>query len=167
MSTFTKVRTREQIIDVVNLARQIWTDHYLTIIGQEQVDYMLEKFQSEDAIATQIGDGYEYYIVWHNGRNSGYMAFFSDADAGMLMLSKIYVVRAERGQGLGRLMLEFAEHVCRERRIGTLWLNVNKNNTRSIAWYKRMGFKNVGSTMQDIGCGYVMDDYRMEKTVEQ
>ncbi len=64
-------------------------------------------------------------------------------------------------------MLEFAENICQKRRISTLWLTVNRNNTRSIAWYMRMGFKNVGATIQDIGGGFVMDDYRMEKTVAQ
>ncbi len=57
MTEPTRVRSREQIGDVVNLAREIWTDHYVPIIGREQVDYMLEKFQSEKAIATQLADG--------------------------------------------------------------------------------------------------------------
>ena len=35
----------------------------------------------------------------------------------------------------------------------------------SIAWYTRMGFRNAGPIVQDIGAGYVMDDYRMEKVV--
>jgi hypothetical protein len=30
-----------------------------------------------------------------------------------------------------------------------------------------MGFRNVGSLVQDIGNGFVMDDYKMEKTVRQ
>ncbi len=63
-------------------------------------------------------------------------------------------------------MLEFAEAICRERTIRTLWLTINKNNSHALSWYMRMGFKNVGSMVQDIGGGFVMDDYRMEKTIE-
>jgi hypothetical protein len=33
--------------------------------------------------------------------------------------------------------------------------------------YEKIGFKNVGSLVQDIGSGFVMDDYKMEKTVGQ
>jgi len=44
----------------VNLAREIWTDHYVPIIGQAQVDYMLDTFQREEAIAAQLAGGYEY-----------------------------------------------------------------------------------------------------------
>lgn len=162
-----RVRSEEQISDVVNLACRIWTDHYVPIIGQEQVEYMLGKLQSEVAIAAQCAEGYEYYTVSHDGKSVGYMALVPDADADMLMLSKLYVLKSWRGYGFGRAMLEFAEDVCKERRIRTLWLTVNKNNRQSIAWYTRMGFKNVASIVQEIGFDFVMDDYRMEKTIDQ
>jgi hypothetical protein len=29
-----------------------------------------------------------------------------------------------------------------------------------------MGFRNVGSTIAEIGGGFVMDDFRMEKTID-
>jgi ribosomal protein S18 acetylase RimI-like enzyme len=44
-------------------------------------------------------------------------------------------------------------------------LTVNKNNVNAIKAYEKMGFRNVGSLVQDIGDGFVMDDYAMEKTV--
>lgn len=165
MTELRRVRTQEQISDVVNLAREIWTEHYVPIIGQEQVEYMLGKFQSGSAIAAQLADGYEYYTVSRDGEAVGYMAIVPDEGAGNAMISKIYVRKSARGPGFGRAMLEFAEDLCRERRFRTLWLTVNKNNSLSLAWYMRAGFKNVGSTVQDIGGGFVMDDYRMEKTV--
>jgi diamine N-acetyltransferase len=167
MMDISKVRSAKQISEVVELARVIWTDHYAPIIGQDQVDYMLGKFQSEKAIAAQLGDGYEYYTVSRGGRIVGYLAIVPDADTDMLMISKIYVLRSGRDHGFGRAMLEFAEDICRERRISTLCLTVNKNNRHSIAWYTRMGFKNVGSIVQDIGGGFLMDDYRMEKSIGQ
>ncbi|MGI6496926.1 MAG: GNAT family N-acetyltransferase [Kiritimatiellia bacterium] len=162
-----RVCSESQISDVAELARVIWTDHFTPIIGRDQVDYMLDKFQSEKAIAAQIGDGYEYYAVSRDGRIVGYLAVAPDAGAGMLMISKIYVLKSERGHGLGRAMLEFAEDLCRERRFHALYLTVNKNNRSSIAWYARMGFRNAGSLVQDIGGGFWMDDYRMEKTIGQ
>lgn len=160
-----RVRSEGQISDVVELAREIWTDHYVPIIGQEQVDYMLGKFQSEKAIASQLEDGYEYYIVSHGGRIVGYLAIVPETVADRLVISKIYVLRSGRGHGFGRGMLEFAEDVCRKLGIRTLRLTVNKNNRHSIAWYTRMGFRNKGPIVQDIGAGFVMDDYRMEKTI--
>jgi GNAT superfamily N-acetyltransferase len=167
MTELTRVQTQEQVSNVVNLAREIWTDHYVPIIGQEQVAYMLDKFQSQEAITAQLAVGYEYYIVTHDGRRMGYLAVVPNDDEDALMISKIYVTKPGRGLGLGRKMLSFAEDACRERRIKTLWLTVNRHNTDTIAWYTRMGFKNAGPIVQDIGGGFVMDDFRMEKTVNR
>ncbi len=167
MTEFTRIQTQEQVSNVVHLAREIWTEHYTPIIGQKQVDYMLDKFQSEEAIAAQLADGYEYYTVLHEGESVGYIAIIPDDIARTVMISKIYVRPSGRGHGFGRAMLAFAEDLCQERQMTSLWLTVNKNNTQAIAWYMRMGFKNVGSVVQDIGSGFVMDDYRMEKRMGQ
>ena len=165
MTSFQAVQSEEQIRDVMRLAREIWQEHYLPIIGQEQIDYMLEKFQSESAIVGHLGGSYEYYLVVHHGQNVGYIAIVPDKHGHALMISKLYVRGSERGHGLGKKALQFVENLCLQRGITRIWLTVNKNNARSIAWYSQMGFKNAGSIIQDIGGGFVMDDFRLEKTI--
>ncbi len=116
MTGFTRVRDRWQILDVVTLAREIWTEHYVAIIGKQQVDFMLDKFQSEKAITDQIAGGCEYLIMVHDGKSVGYLAIIPEAAEDTLMISKIYVTESSRGQGFGRMMLEFVENICREHR---------------------------------------------------
>lgn len=166
MSEFKKVETNEDITEIIRLAREIWQEHYVKIIGQEQVDYMLEKFQSQQAIACQLEEGYEYFLIIDNDQKAGYLSIKHTEDDSKLFLSKIYVHSQARGQGLGKAALEFIKALCRQRGISTIWLTVNKNNSHSIAWYLRMGFINAGSVIQDIGQGFVMDDYKMEKTID-
>ncbi|WP_415406123.1 GNAT family N-acetyltransferase [Sulfurovum sp. CS9] len=165
MIHFIKVHSEQQIADVTYLAREIWQEHYVSIVGQQQIDYMLEKFQCEQAIAKQLTNGYEYYSVTYNGRSIGYMAATSNMSDTSLMISKIYVRKSDRSCGLGKQMLEFVEELCRQRRIKKIWLTVNKNNRHSIEWYSRMGFINNGPIVQDIGGGFVMDDFKMEKVI--
>ena len=107
MIRFIKVHSEQQVADVAYLAREIWQEHYLPIVGQEQIDYMLEKFQCEQAIAKQLTDGYKYYSVTYDGRSTGYMAVVSNTSDTSLMISKIYVRKSDRGCGLGKQMLEF------------------------------------------------------------
>ena len=159
------VNLPDQIAEVVRLAREIWQEHYTPIIGEKQVDYMLDKFQSQNAIAAQLRDGYEYYLATRNGQNAGYAAVIPNSKDTSLMLSKLYVRNSARGHGLGMSMLQFVEDLCRNRGLRMLWLTVNRNNTSSSTWYSRMGFQNAGSIIQDIGGGFVMDDFRLEKTV--
>ena len=162
---FLAVRSDEQIDAVVRLAREIWQTHYLSIIGQAQIDYMLARFQSAEAIAGQIEAGQAYFLARHGEADAGYLALQADDDGAALKISKIYVREAARGLGVGKAMLAFTEQQCRERGIDRIWLTVNRDNVDSIAWYERMGFVNTGPVVQDIGGGFVMDDFRFEKTL--
>ena len=71
-----------------------------------------------------------------------------------------------RGKGYGRRALQFAEALAREQGLGRIRLTVNKNNRNSIRAYERFGFTIAGPVVQDIGSGFVMDDYVMIKVVE-
>ena len=166
MTKFKLVASREDIAEVARLACEIWPEHYVPIIGQAQVDYMLEKFQSARAIADQLARQYEYYLVLDGGQSAGYVAIVPSAGESTLLLSKMYIRKELRGQGMGKETLGFVEGLCRQRGIKTIWLTVNKNNARSLAWYKQMGFDTVRPAVQDIGGGFVMDDFVMEKQIE-
>ena len=167
MTSFLAVQSEEQIKTIVGLAREIWQEHYEPIIGRKQVDYMLDKFQSEKALVEQLGESCEYYLVVHQGQSVGYVSVVPDKSGSALMISKLYVRKSERGHGFGKKALRFVENLSLKREITRIWLTVNKNNARSIAWYSRMGFRNAGSIIQDIGGGFVMDDFRLEKTITE
>lgn len=163
-SALLAVETGAQVAAVADLAREIWQEHYVGLIGQAQVDYMLDKFQSAAALSSQITQGYRYFLVMEDGRPAGYLALVADAVSARMLLSKLYVRRAARGRGLGRLALAFAEEQCRQRGCRVLWLTVNKRNP-TLDWYRRQGFVCTGALVQEIGAGFVMDDFRMEKRV--
>lgn len=78
----TKVRTPACIVALAALADEIWHEYYSPLIGAEQVDYMLSRMQSAEAIARQIeAEGYEYYFINYGGRNAGYMGIRIDRKA--------------------------------------------------------------------------------------
>lgn len=166
MNLITPVTSDSLIIQVVDLAKQIWNQHYLPIIGQEQVDYMLDKFQSLTAIDEQIKSGYQYYLLSAEERNIGYLALVPDAKQQKLMISKIYVTKESRGLGGGKSMLEFTLEQAKELGLSTVWLTVNKYNDDSINWYKKQGFEVTEEVVADIGNGYVMDDYILQLPVK-
>ena len=69
---FKKVDTIEQVEQLATLASSIWKEHYTPIIGEDQVKYMLEKFQSSTAISRQINDKHHYDLVFRNLSPIGY-----------------------------------------------------------------------------------------------
>ena len=160
MMTIQNVTTAEQITTIEKLADAIWREHYTPIIGQEQVEYMLCTFQSAEAIARQIDEGITYYLFTETQRPLGYMSVKPDGDA--LFLSKLYINAAQRNRGYAKEALSFLMELSKQQGFAKIALTVNKNNTIAIAAYERLGFKNLGSTVQPIGNGFVMDDYKME-----
>ncbi len=165
MIHFTEVTSEQEIADVSSLAQEIWQEHYLPIIGQKQIDYMLEKFQSKEAIKTQLSDGYKYYIVNDNKHFIAYLAVLPNIEGSSLMISKFYVKKSERGFGVGKQMLKFIEALSFQQKINKIWLTVNKYNQDTIASYLHMGFIDKRSIVQDIGGGFIMDDLLMEKCI--
>ena len=159
-----EVTTENQIDIVEKLAREIWTEHYLPIIGRDQVRYMLDKFQSKDAISAQIkDDGFRYFLIEEEGGYIGYLGVQSKGEE--LFLSKIYVRSSEREKGFGKKSVQFLEDLARKLNLKKISLTVNKNNISAVKAYEKMGFKNLGPVVQDIGNGFIMDDFRMEKLV--
>jgi hypothetical protein len=58
---FVPVTTAQQLDAVAGLARDIWYEYYVPLIGEPQVDYMVSKYQSSGAMAQQLREGYEYF----------------------------------------------------------------------------------------------------------
>lgn len=56
------VKTQEGFKLVETLASQIWYQHYPDIIGLEQVEYMLAKFNSAKAIEEQVRLGAQFTV---------------------------------------------------------------------------------------------------------
>lgn len=162
-----QVTTPDHIAATAALAHEIWNQHFPPIIGQAQVDYMLTTLQSAEAITQQIGDGgYDYYLVFENGEQAGYFALVTEPETpNALQLSKLYLKQSRRGRGLGRRLVAWIEAECARRGVEELWLTVNRDNESSIAFYERAGFTTVGWMVTDIGGGFVMDDYRMSRSL--
>ncbi len=160
-----KAQSQDDILIISDLASVIWNEHYVPIIGKEQVDYMVSTFQSREAIANQIqNENYWYYILYHLAMPSGYIAIKHNGNE--LFLSKFYLIKQKRGTGLGKEGLKFILGRARALGATSITLTVNKNNSSSIKAYEKMGFKNEGAVIADIGSGYVMDDYRMRLEIE-
>ena len=149
---------------ISQLADAIWRKHYIPITGIGQVDHMLKKYQSAEAIANQVESGFEYYIINFEGTPVGYISILKENST--LFLSKIYVLSDYRGNKIGKTAMQFIEDKAKTYQCNVIRLTVNKNNTNSISAYEKLGFINKGGVVKDIGNGFVMDDYKMEKTLK-
>lgn len=153
-----------EVLEIAEFARIIWHEHYDSMIGKEQVDYMTVKFQSPEAMKNQMEkDGYRYFKLVNMDGLAGYFAFRTASDG--LFLSKIYIASKYRGRGYSHKVLEYLKQCAAEQKLERIWLTVNRNNSSSIAVYEKLGFDKVRMQVADIGSGFVMDDFIMEKRI--
>lgn len=155
------VKLRKKEIPIVQqLAREIWEEHYIKILSQEQIDYMLDLFYSEEKIITEMDEGVSWEMLWENEKPIGYLVCKPESEK--LYISKIYLKAETRGKGYGKFLLNRAVELAKQNQKKSIYLNVNKRNIGSIAFYERNGFQKIDEGIFDIGNGYVMDDFIME-----
>lgn len=163
MLQYIKIKNDKDINKFVELADDVWHEYFPFLLSEEQINYMLQKFQSFDAIKAQQLEGYEYYFIECENETVGYTVFAPEKD--YLFLSKLYFVKQFRGQGFGRKTLNWLTDRAKEFGLNKIQLTVNKYNENSIKAYKKWGFRAIESKVFDIGNGYIMDDYIMQKLV--
>lgn len=161
---FPQINTTEEIAELAQVAAEIWREYYVSIITIEQIEYMIGKFQSVSAIEDQIHhQGYEYYFIHNDESVVGYMSVKEEENK--LFLSKFYISKEHRGRGYASQASAFLEQLCKDRNLSRIWLTVNRYNTSTIKVYEKKGFQIVKEQKADIGNGFVMDDFIMEKEI--
>lgn len=163
---FEPVVTDEQQIGLSQIADEIWHEYWPALIGEAQTDYMVEQFQSLDAIQRDMANnGYEYWIL-HDGDTEevvGYTGGHEEPETNRFFISKVYLFEEQRGKGYARQAVEFYDELCQDRNLKAMYLTVNKGNELAIRAYKGTGFEVIDAVVTQIGNGFVMDDYIMER----
>jgi diamine N-acetyltransferase len=151
---------------IAELAGVIWRAHYADIISMAQIEYMLKQRYEPALIRAELARG---DIAWDtlavNGAVVGYASYYVPDGAGEMKLDKLYVHHDHQRRGYGGRLIGRAVAAARARGCTALVLAVNKGNAKAIGAYRKYGFRIRDSVVQEIGGGFVMDDYFMVKDV--
>lgn len=66
-------------------------------------------------------------------------------------IRRIYVVQEHIGKGIGRELMSKCLQEARQRGCDSIWLGVWEKNSRAIGFYKKWGFKEVGTHIFQVG----------------
>ncbi|SJZ70662.1 Acetyltransferase (GNAT) family protein [Trichlorobacter thiogenes] len=158
-----KTATIDDIPALQDSARRIWHAHYPGIITVEQIDYMLAEGYSSDRIAAEMTkQGVTWLKILDDKEMIGFAAFGPYGEH-TVKLHKLYLDVACHGRGIGSAALAEVEQRATADGATAIILNVNKYNYKAIASYERNGYQVADSVVNEIGNGFVMDDYVMKK----
>ena len=159
------VKYYPELRKVAKLADEIWHECFTDIISLGQINYMVEKFQSLDAMTNQVEtQKYIYLAVYDDEELCGYIAVKPEDDE-RFFLSKLYLRKDKRGKKIATLMMNRVFEEAKKYGKKSVYLTVNKNNSHAIEVYKKLGYEIIDSVVTDIGSGYVMDDYIFSYTL--
>jgi RsiW-degrading membrane proteinase PrsW (M82 family)/ribosomal protein S18 acetylase RimI-like enzyme len=157
--------TAEDISLIRTLAKQIWPQSYEKILEPAQIKYMMNLIYSVSALRKQMAAGHQFIIVYNNTIPVGF-ASFSEIEHTVYKLQKIYILHNQQGRGTGKFTIDQILSDIRPKGATALRLNVNRYN-KAKTFYERLGFTVIKEEKIDIGSGYVMDDYVMEKQLTE
>ena len=150
---------------IAALAGEIWRVHYKDIISAAQIEYMLNQRYSSALIRSELARGVAWDKLVLDDAIIGYASYLAGTRPGEMKLDKLYVHHDHQRKGYGGRLIERAAAAARAAGCTTLMLAVNKANVQAIAAYVKHGFRIRESVVQQIGGGFVMDDYFMVKDV--
>ena len=155
-----------EIDALCSLARVIWRHHYPPIIGMAQTEYMLAQRYDPAVIRQELARADAW---WDTLKDEGSLVAFSSCFVlepdRALKIDKLYVHPSRQRRGHGGALLEHALQRAARLKLSRLELAVNKRNTAAIDAYRKHGFRIRDAVVKDIGGGFVMDDYIMEREV--
>ena len=139
MITFTSIKAHQFKL-VFDLAKEIWNTNYHNMIGQAQIDYMLNRMYNPAQLQQDLAAGYQWELIHLNEEIIGYLAYIKNPD-NRIFLSKIYLKITAQGRGFGRIALQRVKDYGRSKNCRAVYLTVNRGNTKGIRAYKKTGFK--------------------------
>lgn len=162
-----RAATPDDIAAIRTIAHAAWPVAYGAILSPAQLAYMLERMYSAAALTEQMtGKGHAFLLAEEHGTAFGFASFSVHHEGRPLTrLHKLYLLPRHKGTGAGKALLEHVARAGRAAGNDTLQLNVNRHNP-SVGFYQRQGFTIVREEVLDIGSGYVMDDFVMERTIQ-
>ncbi len=147
------------------IAKEVWPIAYGAILSEQQLEYMMVMMYSVSSLQEQQSNGHHFILAVEDEAPVGFAAYEFNYDGGTkTKIHKIYILSNQQGKGTGRILIDYITEEARKNNQEAIILNVNKNNVAQH-FYKKLGFAIVEDVVIDIGNGYVMDDFIMEKPI--
>lgn len=156
--------TPDDLPIIRGIARATWPATFGAILSAAQIEYMLERMYSIPALTEQLAQGHDFHLLWEGEEAVAYISHQIDYLPKTAKIHKIYILPDRQGRGYGRALINWVEVLALRAGQQKLRLDVNYQN-RAVGFYEYLGFTKLDRFDTDIGNGYLMEDWRMEKVL--
>jgi len=140
------------------MGRLTFAQSYASIIPAEELASYTSQAFSLEQMGAELGDTEITYLLALAGTGPcGYSKLAPTpppsavGDAKPVELARLYVLPEWTGKGIGTMLVREALDAALERDYRSCWLRVWTGNERAIKFYRRWGFREVGSEPYNVG----------------
>lgn len=151
---------------IQDIAGKTWPVTYGSILSSEQIQYMFSMMYDLKALKNQAETKNHHFIIAEeDGNFLGFASYeFDYHNEPKTKIHKIYILPETQGSGIGKKLIYYISEKAKSNNQEFLSLNVNRFN-EAIHFYTKIGFEKVGEEDINIGNGYLMEDFIMEKKI--
>jgi diamine N-acetyltransferase len=157
---------------IIEIGRQTQLETFLKDNKPEVMYAYLEETFGKEIIENELLDtNSAYFISERDGIPVGYIKLRFDnfaenelAGPNSAELQRIYILASQKGNGFGKLQLEFSYNYLKEKGYEIIWLGVWEKNFYAQEFYKKNGFERFGEHPFWFG-GELQNDYLMKRFI--
>ena len=157
-ATLDDIETIQQIVAIT------WPVTYGTIVSPEQLNYMIALLYSHDAMKKQMESLQQFIMLEENGEAIAFASYSLTDQPNIYKLNKLYALPSQQGKGTGKNFIHYILNEITALGATALQLNVNRFN-KAKNFYEHLGFVIIKEEDVDIGNGFFMNDYVMERKI--
>lgn len=156
-ANFNDIHTIQEIM------MKVWPQTYAPIISEDQINYMIQIMYSDVSLHQQMKEGHHYWLAELEGKSIGYASFSRTENWTTYKLHKLYIDPNIQRKGVGTALLNKIIQTIKSDHGKFLQLQVNRSNFPALDFYKKNGFFVIKAIDMDIGNGFFMNDYILQK----
>lgn len=147
----------EDVKILKKLADELVPSSFKGVLNTTQIDHMLDKFYTQEALQDALESGKEYFIANKDGEDLGVVSIIKHGP-NLFLMQKIYVSEKALGKGIGSALFnEVKQYVKQQQSSCTIELPINQHNP-GLPFYVKHGMKKVRDAGIDMGDFFINEE---------
>ncbi len=134
------------------IAYQTYDDTFRDMNTPETMQAYLDMAFDQDKLRSELSNPQSTFFFLYKGDElAGYIKLNEgEAQTDLnnpqaLEIERIYVKKEFQGQGLGKVLMQYAIEIAQNKKMRWVWLGVWEKNANAISFYQRSGFRVIGT----------------------
>lgn len=134
--------TLEDIPTVQAIAITTWLATFGSFIPDDDIRAFFDLYYTTELLAENCtSEDRAGFLATVAGNPVGFARTFFNKDERKFYLNSLYVLPEWQGRQIGSLLFRECEVLARTIGVDEIWVGVMKQNTRTVAWYKKLQFQ--------------------------